>query len=194
NMFDLGTGLELSLGGRYTDDKRSSRVLRQNMLGKSSWFGGDPIITATTSDFEGSDRFSEFTPRASLAWKPVREHNLYVSWSQGFKGGSFDPRGLTTAAPDLDGDGVVSEAEVFDFMRFEPETVDTYEIGAKSSFAQGRINTNLAFFYSDYTDIQVPGSIGVDTTGDGISDTVAGVTTNAGKATVKGVELEMNAL
>src|SRR5699024_8358512 len=60
NMFDLGTGLELSLGGRYTDDKRSSRVLRQNMLGKSSWFGGDPIITATTSDFEGSDRFSEF--------------------------------------------------------------------------------------------------------------------------------------
>ena len=194
NMFDLATGLELSLGGRYTNDKRSSRVLRQTMLGESTWFGGDPIILATTSDFEGSDTFTEFTPRASLAWQPNDQHNLYVSWSQGFKGGSFDPRGLTTAAPDFDGDGTVSEDEVFEFMRFEPETVDTWEIGAKSSFADGLVNTSLALFYSDYTDIQVPGSIGVDTTGDGVFDTFAGVTTNAGKATVQGVEFEMNAL
>ena len=42
--------------------------------------------------------------------------------------------------------------------------------------------------------IQVPGSIGVDTDGDGVSDTFAGVTTNAGKATVQGVEFEMSAL
>ena len=194
NMFGLDTGLELSVGGRYTDDKRSSRVLRQNMIGASSFFGGDPTVLATTSDFEGSDTFSEFTPRASLAWQPNDQHNLYVSWSQGFKGGSFDPRGLTTAAPDFNGDGTVSEDEVFEFMRFEPETVDTYEIGAKSSFADGRVSTSLALFYSDYTDIQVPGSIGVDTSGDGISDTFAGVTTNAGAATVQGIELEANAL
>ncbi len=194
NMFDLNTGLELSVGGRYTSDKRSSRVLRQNMLGASSYFGGDPIVIATTSDFEGSDTFTEFTPRASLAWQPTANQNLYVSWSQGFKGGSFDPRGLTTAAPDFNGDGTVSEDEVFEFMRFEPETVDTYEIGAKSSFADGRVNTSLAFFYSDYTNIQVPGSIGVDNNGDGIADTFAGVTTNAGAATVQGVEFEMNAL
>jgi len=194
NMFGLDTGLEFSVGGRYTDDKRSSRVLRQNMLGASSFFGGDPTVVATTSDFEGSDTFSEFTPRASLAWQPNDQHNLYVSWSQGFKGGSFDPRGLTTAAPDFNGDGTVSEDEVFEFMRFEPETVDTYEIGAKSSFADGRVSTSLALFYSDYTDIQVPGSIGVDTSGDGISDTFAGVTTNAGAATVQGIELEANAL
>lgn len=193
-MLDLATGLELSLGGRYTSDKRSSRVLRQNLLGESSWFGGDPVVVATTSDFEGTETFDEFTPRASLAWQPNDRHNLYVSWSQGFKGGSFDPRGLTSAAPDLDGDGVVSEAEVFEFMKFEPEEVETWEIGAKSSFAQGRVNTSVALFHSDYTNIQVPGSIGVDTDGDGVSDTFAGVTTNAGAATVQGVELEMNAL
>lgn len=193
-MLDLATGLELSLGGRYTSDKRSSRVLRQNLLGESSWFGGDPVVVATTSDFEGTETFDEFTPRASLAWQPNDRHNLYVSWSQGFKGGSFDPRGLTSAAPDLDGDGVVSEAEVFEFMKFEPEEVETWEVGAKSSFAQGRVNTSVALFHSDYTNIQVPGSIGVDTDGDGVSDTFAGVTTNAGAATVQGIELEMNAL
>ncbi len=192
--FNMNTGLELSLGGRYTSDKRSSRVLRQNMLGASEFFGGNPIILATTSDFQGSETFTQFTPRASLAWKPTVDHNLYVSFSQGFKGGSFDPRGLTTAAPDLDGDGVVSEEEIFEFMRFEPEEVDTWELGWKARFAGGRINTALAFFHSDYTNIQVPGSIGVDTTGDGISDTFAGVTTNAGKATVRGVEFEATAL
>ncbi|MBS3823548.1 MAG: TonB-dependent receptor, partial [Wenzhouxiangellaceae bacterium] len=152
------------------------------------------IPIQTTSDFQGSEEFTDFTPRISLAWQPVDTQNIYVSYSQGFKGGGFDPRGLTTAAPDFDGDGTVSDDEVFEFMKFEPEVVDTYEAGIKSSFADNRISTNLAIFYSDYTDIQVPGSVGVDTDGDGISDTFAGVTTNAGEATVKGLEFEASAL
>ena len=189
----LDTGLELSLGGRYTSDKRSSRVLRQNMLGASEFFGGDPIVLATTSDFDGSDTFTEFTPRVSLAWKPNQDQNLYLSWSQGFKGGSFDPRGLTTLAPGRDGNPPTEE-DIFEFMRFGPETVDSYELGLKSRWLNGRVNTSMALFYSDYSDVQVPGSIGADTTGDGISDTFAGVTTNAGAATIKGFEFEMNAL
>ena len=193
SWFGLDTDLELSLGGRYTSDKRSSRVLRQNMLGASEFFGGDPIVLATTSDFDGSETFTQFTPRASLAWKPTPDQNLYVSYSQGFKGGGFDPRGLTTLAPGQDGNPPTDD-DVFEFMRFGPETVDSYEIGLKSRWLDGRVNTSLAFFYSDYTDIQVPGSIGADTTGDGISDTFAGVTTNAGAATVKGFEFEMNAI
>ena len=193
--FGLNTGLELSLGGRYTRDKRSSRVLRQTFVGgNSERFGGNAIPIATTSDFDGSNSFTDFSPRVSLAWKPTDDHNLYASFSQGFKGGSFDPRGATTAAPDLDGDGVVSEAEIFEFMSFDPEEVDSFELGWKARFAGGRINTSLAFFHSDYTNIQVPGSIGVDTTGDGISDTFTGVTTNAGAATVKGVEFEGSAV
>ena len=191
--FDLNTGLELSVGGRYTSDKRSSRVLRQTMLGASEFFGGDPIVLATTSDFDGSDTFTQFTPRVSLAWKPTPDQNLYVSYAQGFKGGGFDPRGLTTLAPGRDGNPPTEE-DIFEFMRFGPETVDSYEIGLKSRWLNGRVNTSLAFFYSDYTDIQVPGSIGADTTGDGIADTFAGVTTNAGAATVKGFEFEMSAI
>jgi len=193
-FFDLNTGLELSIGGRYTSDERTSRVLRQSLLGPSEFFGGDPVVIGTTSDFEGSETFTDFTPRVSLAWQPSDTQNLYVSWSQGFKGGGFDPRGQTSATPDFNGDGTISEEEVFEFMKFDPEQVDTYEIGAKSIWADGRINTALAFFYSDYTDIQVPGSVGVDTDGDGVSDTFAGVTTNAGEATVQGVEFEMSAL
>ncbi len=182
--------LSLSLGGRYTSDKREARILRQTMLGNSTRFGGPNLVIETTSDFRGSARFSEFTPRVSLAWRPVPEHNLYVSWSEGFKGGGFDPRGSTAAAPDFDGDGVVSEAEVQRFMRFEPETIETWEIGLKSSWWEGRASTSLALFTSDYQDVQIPGAIGVDTIGDGIADTFAGVTTNAAKASVRGVEFE----
>ncbi|MEX0915529.1 MAG: TonB-dependent receptor plug domain-containing protein, partial [Wenzhouxiangellaceae bacterium] len=51
-MFGLSTGLELSLGGRYTDDERSSRVLRQTLIGgNSEFFGGPGIPIQTTSDF-----------------------------------------------------------------------------------------------------------------------------------------------
>ncbi|MDT8409617.1 MAG: TonB-dependent receptor [Wenzhouxiangellaceae bacterium] len=194
-ILDLDTGLELSLGGRYTNDERTSRVLRQTLIGgNSEFFGGPGVPIQTTSDFNGSEEFTDFTPRISLAWQPTDNHNLYGSWSQGFKGGGFDPRGLTTAAPDFNGDGTVSEDEVFEFMKFEPEEVDTFEVGLKSSLFDRRVNTNLAFFYSDYTDIQIPGSVGVDTDGDGISDSFSGVTTNAGEATVKGVEFEATAL
>mgnify|MGYP006266709003 CR=1 FL=1 len=195
DFFGLETGLELTLGGRYTVDERSARILRQTLIGgNSSFFGGDAIPIETSSDFRGSDEFTEFTPKVSLAWQPVPTQNLYASYSQGFKGGSFDPRGATTLAPDFDGDGTVSDDEVFEFMKFDSEIVDTFEAGIKSSFADRRISTSLAVFYSDYTDIQVPGSIGVDTDGDGVSDTFAGVTTNAGEATVQGLEFEASAL
>jgi len=199
--FDLGqllsmdTGLELSVGGRYTNDERTSRVLRQTFIGGvTPFFGGDATAISTSSDFRGSEEFTDFTPKVSLAWKPTPDHNLYGSFSQGFKGGSFDPRGDTTLAPDFDGDGTVSEDEVFEFMKFEPEEVDTWELGLKSNLFDRRVSTNIAFFYSDYTNIQIPGSVGVDADGDGVSETFAGVTTNAGEATIKGVEFEGTAM
>jgi iron complex outermembrane receptor protein len=46
-------------------------------------------------------------------------------------------------------------------------------------------------FYSDYKDVQIPGSMATfDANGDGKDDGFAGVTTNAGKAKIKGLELE----
>ncbi|MEM0928970.1 MAG: TonB-dependent receptor [Pseudomonadota bacterium] len=186
-------GFELSVGGRYTEDERTSRVLRQSFLsGRTPELGGDPDAQipfgAPTSDFNGSETFTNFDPRVSLAYSPNASHNFYVSYSQGFKGGGFDPRGQTTAAPDVNGDGIVSEDEVFEFMKFEEETVDSYEIGWKSTLLEGRLRNNLAAFFADYQDIQIPGSFGgEDANG---NQTFVGVTTNAGEAEFFGVELE----
>lgn len=193
--YDLTDQFAVSVGGRYTEDKRSSIVRRSTLIGGfSPTFGGAGVPIAVTSNFEGSATFDAFSPRVSLSYKPVDDHTLYATYSQGFKGGSFDPRGQTTAAPDLDSSGSVSPEEVFEFMQFDPEEVDSFEIGWKSSTFNDRVQSSLAGFYMDYKDIQVPGSVGIDTDADGVNDTFTGVTTNAGAATLWGIEFETNAM
>lgn len=193
--FDLTDQLSVAVGGRYTEDERHSIVLRRTYIGGfSPFFGGSGVPIATTSNFDGTAKFDDFSPRVSVTYKPVEDHTLYATYAQGFKGGSFDPRGQTSAAPDLDQSGSVTADEVFDFMQFDPEEVDSYEIGWKANMLSNRLQTSLAGFYMDYKDIQVPGSVGVDTNNDGINDTFTGVTTNAGAATLWGIELEGTAV
>jgi len=189
--YDFNEKWSGSLGGRWTDDERQSIVLRQTKIGGASpIFGGSGIPISTTSNFNGSETFEKFTPRAAIQWRPSDTHNLYLSYSEGFKGGGFDPRGLTTAAPDLNGDGVRSPEEIFEFMKFEPEEVTSWELGWKATLLNGRMTSRLAVFMGDYQDVQIPGSVAVDTNGDGINDQFIGVTTNAADADIDGVEWE----
>ncbi len=195
--YDLTDTISVSLGGRYTSDKRSSRVLRTTFIGGFSDLfvpDGPAIPIAVTSDFEGSDTFKDFNPRASISWQPTPDHNLYFTYSQGFKGGGFDPRGQTSAAPDLDGDGDRDFDDQFEFLRFAPETVDSYEIGYKASLLDNRLNISIAAFLGQYSDVQIPGSVGVDSNGDGVNDSFIGITSNAADADVNGFEFEGNAL
>jgi len=194
--YDITDKLSVSLGGRFTSDKRSSRVLRTTFIGGFSdlFPPSTAIPIAVTSDFEGSDTFEEFTPRGSISFKPNENHNIYFTYSRGFKGGGFDPRGQTSAAPDLDGDGDIDFDDQFEFLRFEPETVDSYELGWKASLLDNRLNISLAGFLGNYKNVQIPGSVGVDTNNDGVNDSFIGITSNAASADVNGIEFEGNAL
>jgi iron complex outermembrane receptor protein len=192
---DLTDRLAVSVGGRYTEDERSIFLRRQIFLGGlSPTFGGTlrpPLAVQTNLDAEAN--FEDFSPRASLSWKPNDDHTAYVSYAQGFKGGSFDPRCVAVTAPNIDGDAVPGALDPDDqraFCLFQPEEIDTYEIGLKSVLGGGVATSNAAFFYSDYKDVQIPGSFGIDTNGDGVADTFAGVTTNAASATLWGFEWE----
>lgn len=195
--YDLTDALSISLGGRYTNDKRSSRILRTTFIGGFSDLfipNGPAVPIAVTSDFTGSETFEDFTPRASISFRPTPDHNFYFTYSQGFKGGGFDPRGQTSAAPDLDGDGDKDYDDQFEFLRFAPETVDSYELGWKASLLDNRLNIALAGFLGQYNDVQIPGSVGLDTNGDGVNDSFIGITSNAASADVNGFEFEGNAL
>ena len=190
--FDITDQLSVSAGGRFTHDKRKASILRQNKIGRSAVFGGTPInVGAPQTNFVGEASFEEFTPRASISFKPNDDHMVYASYSKGFKGGGFDPRGNATIAPDMNGNGVRFEYEdIYEFFLFDPETVDSYEIGWKGQLFDRRLNIALAAFYADYKDVQIPGSVGVDANNDGIFESFAGVTTNAAAAEIKGIELE----
>tara|TARA_R110000787_G_scaffold282842_1_gene394979 strand:+ start:7229 stop:9601 length:2373 start_codon:yes stop_codon:yes gene_type:complete len=190
--YDLSEQLSLSLGGRYTWDERKADILRQNYLGGGSpVFGGAGVPAgAPSTNFTGKANFKKFTPRASVSFKPTPDHNIYASYSQGFKGGGFDPRGIGVNAPDLDGNGVRSDAEVSQFLSFRPEKVDSYEVGYKGSLMDGALYIALAGFYADYTDVQIPGSVACNVSG---LPSFCGVVSNAGRARFKGVELETNA-
>jgi len=202
--FDLTDQISISAGGRYTEDERSIFLRRfiylngpplvyPNIL--SPTLGGPlrpPFLVQT--NLNAAADFNDFSPRASISWKANDDHTFYISYAQGFKGGSFDPRCVASTAPNIDGDAVPGALDPDDqraFCLFQPEDINTYEVGWKASLG-GRFTSNAAFFYSGYKNVQIPGSIGVDTNGDGVADTFAGVTTNAAEATLWGVEWEGN--
>ncbi|MGN6589128.1 MAG: TonB-dependent receptor [Sphingomicrobium sp.] len=187
----------VSLGARYTNDQRQATVFRETLfrggspeLGGSDGFGvGIPAgAAAITSNFDGKRTDKAFTPRASINFKPNPNNNLYLSYSRGFKGGGFDPRGQSTACIAPTG-GACNSQQLYDFMAFDPEKVDSYEAGWKASLFKRRLQFALAVFQANYKDVQIPGSFGAVING---VPNFVGVTTNAGKARFRGVELETN--
>jgi iron complex outermembrane receptor protein len=188
--YEVTDTFNVAIGGRYTIDERKAKVLRQIYLGLGGSPGmGNPsaVLFRTDTDFTKGELEREdkkFTPRLSLGWKVDKDHNVYGSFARGFKGGGFDPR-LNVVGTKIS----VAQAKA----GYNPEIIDTLELGLKSSFHNNRVLTNIALFNSDYKDVQIPGSVAVDTNGDGKDDSFAGVTTNAGKAKIKGFELEATA-
>jgi iron complex outermembrane receptor protein len=195
--YDFTPQWSVSLGARYTDDKRHAKIFRANLLrggapelGGGFGFGVGTQLGAPTSNFDGRRNDKAFTPRASINFKPNKNNNLYISYSKGFKGGGFDPRGLTTSTPRSSPTVPPTAQEIYDFMAFDPEKVDSYELGWKASLFNRRLQFAAAVFDAEYKDVQVPGSFGgFSSTG---VPTFVGVTTNAGKARFRGVELETN--
>ncbi|GAA0865593.1 TonB-dependent receptor [Sphingopyxis soli] len=194
--FDVTDRLHLSAGGRYTVDNRKSFIFKQNqILGADPDFGGTGVlIGAPITNFNGKARFKKFTPRASISYDVHDDLMVYASYSKGFKGGGFDPRGSANVrAIDVNNDGVFAYDEIYNFFKFEPEEVDSYEVGIKGAALDGDLNFALTGFYADYKNVQIPGSVGVDANNDGIFESFSGVTTNAASATFKGIELETSA-
>ena len=194
--YQLTDQFSLSLGGRYTNDKRATSVLRQSLIGGGSpRFGGtagfgNGTVIATTSNFSGKRTDTAFTPRASVSFKPNDDHHFYASFAKGFKGGGFDPRGQSTQAPDEDGDGDIDANDIYEYMAFDPEKVTSYELGWKASLFDKRVFTSVALFNANYQDVQIPTSIGCVIGG---QPNFCGLTSNAGKARIRGIEFEGNA-
>ncbi|MBE5315739.1 MAG: TonB-dependent receptor [Xanthomonadales bacterium] len=172
--WDFAERWALTLGGRYTDEKKSADVYNIGYT-DATFTRPNGVVAA---DFEDSVSFQNFSPKVSLDFKLSDEVLLYALASRGFKSGGFNIRAQATAVPRSR-------------LPFDDETVTTVEIGAKNAFLDDRLFLNLAYFNSDYKDIQ----LSVFTAVPGSNPPVFfGDFANAGKGTVKGVELEYQAL
>lgn len=120
----------------------------------------------------GRGTFKKFTPKVGIDFRPDRDTMLYASWSRGYRSGGFSPRAATVATAS---------------QPYQPETVDSYEAGAKLDLLGRHLQFNLAAFISKYNSLQqsttIPGGPNGNQT----------VTTNVGSATIKGIELDATA-
>jgi iron complex outermembrane recepter protein len=150
-------------------------VYRQNFTGLRSPLFGNPnaVPGLLRTDYTNSRTFDEFTPRTSVRFKPAEDLMLYASYGRGFKSGGFDMRGDAFILPDT-------------VNGYDPELVDSYELGLKTTTAGGRLQLAVAAFHSDYQDQQITTQIALPTT----PPTIASFVDNAGASTIQGIELE----
>ncbi|MBN8444631.1 MAG: TonB-dependent receptor [Gammaproteobacteria bacterium] len=158
-----------TLGGRYTKDDKDAAVYRYVYLGYKL-----PRDTANKigvqSDFTGDESFNHFSPRVGFEYQANDNMMMYGSYTDGFKSGGFDMRGNQSVNPNA-GDP------------YQPETVDTFELGVKSELWDRRLRLNAALFTSAYDDMQV-------TVQRAVNNTVASQVLNAASADINGLELE----
>jgi iron complex outermembrane receptor protein len=102
------------------------------------------LITPVTGDYSGGSKSEKrWSGTAVLSYKPMDRLLTYASYSRGYKAGGFnlDRAGLTFGDVNLND------------LRFKPELVDAYELGAKWN---GRgIDVNVALFTEDFRNFQL---------------------------------------
>jgi iron complex outermembrane receptor protein len=161
----------LTVGGRYTRDKKSSGIIDGSMAQSESNPGGIPGGDNIATPFEST--WSKFTPKASIKYRINPDLMVYGLYSRGFRAGGYDGR---------PGDVVAASTP------YNPETVDNFELGWKAEFFAHRLRLNGSVFLMKYKDKQEEESV-PSTSGTGQETLVV----NASSATIKGLELDFAA-
>ena len=127
--YTLASRTTLTLGGRYTDEKRTGDTSEVLNLA----FGIPSIVIPPSHQ---TATFRKPTFRVSVDQK-IGENALgYISFNRGFKSGGFNVQQLGAPA-------------------FKPEVLDAYEAGLKTSFFDRKLTLNGSTFYYKYSDIQI---------------------------------------
>jgi iron complex outermembrane receptor protein len=154
--FHVNEKFDIGIGGRYTSEDKDVTVDFVDNLNAANSFITNP-----------SSSFSEFTPRITLSYFPNEDVTLFASRTEGFTAGGFNTETNAIAAIELG---------------FKPETITAYEVGAKTSWQDGRLIANVTLFDQEYKDKQegylLPGSFFS--------------IFNAAKASMTGAELELS--
>ncbi len=178
---DLTEKLRFQAGIRYSHETTSATSTTANSTpcGDFSCYGGtvyssydDPIIAGTFVSASGKKSWNKLGWKMGLDYKVNERAMLYGYYARGFKSGGFTGRIVIPQ----------------DIGPYNPETLDTFELGLKADLLDRRLRVNLAGFYNIYKDMQV---VQNKTYPNGANSASIA---NAGKAKTKGFELEVTAL
>lgn len=155
---DLELGaLTLTGGLRWTAE---DRTVLSNAGGPLASFG-----TGIVNEFD-TDNVT-WTTKASYEF--TDDISVYASYSTGFKSPGGSPDCFNPAAC---------------FLPVSKEELKSIESGVRSQFLNGRATFNATYFYNDYSDLQIGGTL----------PNGAFTRINAGKAKIQGVEIEFSLL
>ncbi len=158
--FNITDALSLTAGLRWTQDDKELQLIHFREA------SGQYVVGAPGAQDTFTESWSEVTPKLGVELQATDDALLYVSFAKGFKSGGFNARPLSG----------IAEVQT----PYDPEIVDSYEVGAKTSWFDRRVTANLAAFYNDYTDMQLT-----------INATPQNFVRNAGEAEITGAELEV---
>jgi len=169
--YHLTDALTLTGGIRYTKENKSASV-----IDNSAAAGGTctDIVSYQCAYDDLADSWSNVTPKLGASYQLNEDSQVYAFYTKGFRSGGVNFR---NSKPDLIPAGPTKEEEQ-----------DSFEIGLKSDWMDGRLRTNVAAFYNKISDMQRELNM---------SDPdvlVLQGTVNAGDATIQGVEAEVIAL
>ncbi len=181
--FQATDRLKLTVGVRYNNDRKTlvaRTTLFQDAAGTAVLlpYGSTNITQAVgyaNLDYDPTQpgnqlyeqahaSFSEVTGRAVLDYKITDENLLYASYSRGYKSGGINP-------PLSPGAGVPAT--------FAPEFIDSFEVGSKNTFLDGRLRLNVAAFYYKYKGLQISRIVQRTSVNDNINADIYGLEADA---------------
>lgn len=177
NIVHITDTVDLTLGLRYTKDKKKfdatfgndNTVCTANQAALGPLLAGPLGPTAagiiglscqgnSTAELNGvsirDDRSEDqITGTAILSWKPVDDLLVYGSFARGYKAGGFnlDRSALKSPVPTFASLG--GAQALVGNLQFDPELVDSYELGAK--FSNGPFGLSVSAFRSDFSSFQL---------------------------------------
>lgn len=157
---------EVTVGARYFDEE----VEFTDSQAAFGLFGflGVPEASNETTD-------SDTLLKGGLSWRPNDDQLYYFNVAEGFRSGGSNLNAADTTDPDS-------------FRAFDSDDLVNYELGAKTSWLDGRLVLNGALFYTEWSDVQVEVFVPAVTV-----EAVA-VLTSGGDAEITGAEIELNYL
>jgi iron complex outermembrane recepter protein len=147
--FDLSTQWRLIAGLRYANDKKDLDYLNLETTGLYQEIIGTDVAfefnKATVGNLAKHDDDS-LSGKIELDWRPSSDLLLYGSVSRGVKSAGFNVGFLDST--------FIFASNTVETIAFGEETLTSYEVGFKSTLADGRTRLNGAAFYYDYKDFQ----------------------------------------